>query len=68
MLKLIKLCEDYKYKFDGLKKTTDMPMDSDVPTGEVAEESASNAKAETIVEEIQKFVPPHHAMGRENRP
>ncbi|KAL3106451.1 hypothetical protein niasHT_012190 [Heterodera trifolii] len=37
-------------------------MDSDVPTGEVAEESASNAKAETIVEEIQKFVPPPHIM------
>ncbi|KAL3081565.1 hypothetical protein niasHS_011443 [Heterodera schachtii] len=62
MLKLIKLCEEYKYKFDSLKKTAAVPNDLDVPTGEVAEASASNVKAETIVEEIQKFVPPPHIM------
>ncbi|KAL3081570.1 hypothetical protein niasHS_011448 [Heterodera schachtii] len=67
MLKLIKLCEDYKYKFDGLKKITDVPTVAEssatkVQEGEVGEASPSNAKAGTIAEEIQKFVPPPHIM------
>ncbi|KAL3091473.1 hypothetical protein niasHS_004878 [Heterodera schachtii] len=69
MIKLMKMSEEYKYKFDGLKKTTDVPTGevaeasaSNVQEGEVGEASASNAEAGTIVEEIQKFVPPPHIM------
>ncbi|KAL3106452.1 hypothetical protein niasHT_012191 [Heterodera trifolii] len=52
---------------DGLKKITDVPTVSEssatkVQEGEVGEASPSNAKAGTIAEEIQKFVPPPHTM------
>ncbi|KAL3076377.1 hypothetical protein niasHS_011796 [Heterodera schachtii] len=61
MLKLMKMSEEYKDKADGLKKRIDDPMNLDVPR-EVAESSTSNVYAETIAEEIQKFVPPPHIM------
>ncbi|KAL3081569.1 hypothetical protein niasHS_011447 [Heterodera schachtii] len=52
---------------DGLKKITDVPTVAEssatkVQEGEVGEASPSNAKAGTIAEEIQKFVPPPHIM------
>ncbi|KAL3117528.1 hypothetical protein niasHT_002845 [Heterodera trifolii] len=48
MIKLMKMSEEYKYKFDSIKKKTDEPMGLDV--------------AGTIAEEIQKFIPPPHIM------
>ncbi|KAL3117616.1 hypothetical protein niasHT_003275 [Heterodera trifolii] len=62
MIKLMKMSEEYKYKFDSLKKKTDEPMGLDVPTGEIGKATAANVKAATIVEEIQKFIPPPHIM------
>ncbi|KAL3106446.1 hypothetical protein niasHT_012185 [Heterodera trifolii] len=69
MIKLMKMSEEYKYKFDCLKKSTDVPTGevaeasaSNVQEGEVGEASASNVKTATIAEEIQKFVPPPHIM------
>ncbi|KAL3091477.1 hypothetical protein niasHS_004882 [Heterodera schachtii] len=61
MLKLIKMSEEYKYKPDFQENMDAGPMDLGVPTGEVAEASASNAQVAKVVEKVQ-FVPPQHIM------